>query len=74
MAVATTISAGELSPSPYPAKAGAGRGMSFANFLRFWAVAANRKLVFGPARSAQAPLAEPTMRLRWATSISTFFR
>src|SRR5215813_2018250 len=40
---------GRAWPSPpHVAKIGAGRGMSFASFLRFWAVAANRNSSLAP--------------------------
>jgi hypothetical protein len=53
IAVETTIGSGEMSPFPHVAKIGAGSGMSFASFLRFWAVAASRNsslAPFGPRR------------------------
>jgi hypothetical protein len=41
---ASSAAVGEAKPAvaPYVAKIGAGSGISFASFLRFWAVAANR--------------------------------
>jgi hypothetical protein len=45
--------------APHVAKMGVGRGMSFANFLRFWAVAANRNsslAPFGPRRRNRSSL------------------
>ena len=42
MCSAAAVSGQDRASSPYVAKIGAGRGMSFASFLRFWAVAANR--------------------------------
>ena len=50
--------------SPHVANTGVGRGMSFANFRRFWAVAANRNsslAPFGPLRRNRPSL---SMRLR----------
>src|SRR5882757_6052972 len=52
----------------------AGIARSFASFLRFWAVAASRnssRAPLGP-RSLRRPSLR--MRLRWANSISIFFR
>ena len=49
--------------SPHVAKMGAGSGMSFASFLRFWAVAANRNsslAPFGPRRRNR-----PSLRMRF---------
>ena len=49
--------------SPHRAKAGAGRGMSFASFRRFWAVAAKRNsslAPFGPRRRNR-----PSLRMRF---------
>ena len=46
--LALPVGADVLSPSPHVAKIGAGRGMSFASFRRFWAVAANRNSSFAP--------------------------
>jgi hypothetical protein len=40
--------------APHVAKIGAGSGMSFANFLRFWAVAANRNSSLAPLGRAGA--------------------
>ena len=45
---------------PQAAKTGAGKGMSFASFLRFWAVAANRNsslAPFGPRRRNRLSMA-----------------
>jgi hypothetical protein len=39
---------------PHVAKTGVGRGMSFASFLRFWAVAANRNSSLAPLAEAQS--------------------
>jgi hypothetical protein len=48
MAVAAAIDAFELRPTPHAAKIGAGKGMSFASFRRFWVVAANRNSSLAP--------------------------
>ena len=50
-----------------------GAGKIFANLRRFWAVAARRNSSFAPhvPRSRSRP--SPSIRLRWANSISTFF-
>ena len=50
--------------SPYVAKTGVGRGMGFASFLRFWALAAKRNsslAPFGPRRRDRPSL---SMRFR----------
>ena len=74
IAVVTAIRAGDLSPSPHVAKTGVGRGMSFASFLGFWAVAANRNSSLAPLGPRRRNRSSPRMRLRQANSISTFFR
>ena len=57
---AHSISLGKQSSAfvPHVAKIGAGRGISFASFLRFWAVAANKNsslAPFGPRRRNLTP-------------------
>ena len=54
-----------------------GAGKILASLRRFWAVAASRNSSFAPhaphgPRNRNRP--SPRMRLRWAKSISTFFR
>ena len=49
-------------------------GMSFASFLRFWAVAARWNSSRAPHGPRNRSRRRPRMRLRWANSISTFFR
>jgi hypothetical protein len=51
------VSEAELATPPHAAKIGAGRGMSFASFRRFWAVAANRNSSLAPSNSFSAPAA-----------------
>jgi hypothetical protein len=45
-----------------------------ASLRRFWAVAASRNSSFAPHGPRNLSLFRPRMRLRWAKSISTFFR
>src|SRR6266576_1395745 len=60
--------------SPQIAEVGAGTGISIASLRRFWAVAArwnSSRAPFGPRNRSRSSF---KMRLRWANSISTFFR
>ena len=70
-AVATMFVSGA---SPQVAEVGVGIGISMASLRRFWAVAARRnssRAPFGPRSRSRSSF---RMRLRWANSISTFFR
>ena len=49
--------------SPHVAKMGAGSGMSFANFRRFWAVAANRNSSLAPLGPRRRN--RPSLRMRF---------
>ena len=51
-----------------------GAGKILASFRRFWAVAARRNSSFAPHGPRNRRRPSPRMRLRWAKSISTFFR
>ena len=51
-----------------------GAGNILASFRRFWAVAARRNSSFAPHGPRNRNRPSPRMRLRWAKSISTFFR
>jgi len=56
------------------ASLGAGTGINLASFRRFWAVAArwnSSRAPFGPRNRNRSSF---RMRLRWANSISIFFR
>ena len=44
---------------PHVAKIGSGKGMSFASFRRFWAVAANRNSSLAPLGPRRAQSIEP---------------
>jgi hypothetical protein len=58
----------------HPGVAGCGIGISLASLRKFWAVAARRNsslAPFGPLRRRRSSF---RMRLRWAKSISIFFR
>ena len=58
-ASAAAVSEAKPGAPPHVAKTGAGRGMSFASFRRFWAVAANRNsslAPFGPRRRNRSSL------------------
>ena len=60
--------------SPQVAAIGDGLGISLASLRRFWAVAArwnSSRAPFGPRNRSRSSF---RMRLRWANSISTFFR
>ena len=60
--------------SPQVAAIGDGTGSSMASLRRFWAVAArwnSSRAPFGPRNRSRSSF---RMRLRWANSISTFFR
>ena len=59
--------AGQLEArSPYVAKTGVGRGMSFAViFRRFWAVAANKELVPGNIRLGHGGAIDRAWRMRF---------
>ena len=60
--------------SPQVAAIGDGIGISLASLRRFWAVAArwnSSRAPFGPRNRSRSSF---RMRLRWANSISTFFR
>ena len=59
---------------PQVAKIGAWKGASFASFLRFWAVAANRNSSLAPLGPRRRNRSSLRMRFRCAKSISTFFR
>jgi hypothetical protein len=50
--------------SPHVAKMGAGRGMSFANLRRFWAVAAKRNSSLAPLGPRRRNRSSLRMRLR----------
>ena len=50
--------------SPHRAKAGSRKGMSFASFRRFWAVAANRNSSFAPLGPRRRNRPSLRMRLR----------
>ena len=58
----------------HAARGTCGAGMSFASFRRFWAVAARWNSSRAPHGPRNRSLPKPRMRLRWANSISTFFR
>jgi hypothetical protein len=49
-------------------------GINFASFRRFWAVAARRNSSLAPLGPRRRSRSSRRMRLRWAKSISTFFR
>ena len=49
-------------------------GKILAGLRRFWAVAASRNSSFAPHGPRNRNRPNPRMRLRWAKSISTFFR
>ena len=49
---------------PHVAKIDVGRGMSFASFRRFWAVAANRNSSLAPLGPRRRSLPSPRMRFR----------
>ena len=51
-----------------------GAGKILADLLRFWPVAARRNSSFAPHGPRSRSCTKPRMRLRWAKSISTFFR
>ena len=51
-----------------------GAGKTLASLRRFWAVAARRNSSFAPHGPRNRNRPNPRMRLRWAKSISTFFR
>ena len=51
-----------------------GAGKILASLRRFWAVAARRNSSFAPHGPRNRRRPRPRMRLRWANSISTFFR
>ncbi len=51
-----------------------GAGKILANLRRFWAVAARRNSSLVPHGPRNRSRPKPRMRLRWAKSISTFFR
>ena len=53
---------------------GVGIGISFASFLRFWAVAASRNSSRAPVGPRSRSRSSLRMRLRWANSISIFLR
>ncbi|SDK46249.1 diguanylate cyclase (GGDEF) domain-containing protein [Aliiruegeria lutimaris] len=52
----------------------AGAGRSLASFLRFCAVAARRNSSLAPFGPRSRSRLRPSIRFRWANSISTFFR
>ena len=52
----------------------AGAGSSLASLRRFWAVAARRNSSWAPQGPRSRNRSSLRMRLRWANSISTFFR
>jgi hypothetical protein len=59
------LSAGQSRTSPpHVATTGAGKGMSFASFRRFWAVAANRNSSFAPLGPRRRNRSSPRMRFR----------
>jgi hypothetical protein len=51
-----------------------GAGMSFASLRRCWAGGGEEELVVGASRPSQLEAVEAQDALRWANSISTFFR
>jgi hypothetical protein len=51
-----------------------GAGKILASLWRFWAVAASKNSSFAPNGPRNRNRLRPRMRLRWAKSISTFFR
>ncbi len=51
-----------------------GAGRILASFRRFWAVAASRNSSFAPFGPRNRSRPSRRMRLRWAKSISTYFR
>lgn len=53
---------------------GADGGISLASLRRFWAVAARRNSSLAPLGPLRRSRSSFRMRLRWANSISTFFR
>lgn len=59
---------------PHAARGGAPTGISFAIFLRFWAVAARRNSSRAPHGPRSLKRSSLRMRFRCANSISTFFR
>ncbi len=63
---------GRIAP-PY-AGCGTGMGMSFASFLRFWAVAARWNSSRAPDGPRNRSRSRRKMRFKCANSISTFFR
>jgi hypothetical protein len=71
---------GVLSPKqswaspPYVAKIGAGRGMTFATFRRFWAVTANRNSSLAPFWATEAQSTEPEYALQMSEEHLDFFR
>ena len=56
------------------AMAGVADGMSLASLRKFWAVAARRNSSRAPRGPRSRSRSSFRMRLRWANSISTFFR
>lgn len=59
---------------PPHAVAGVSGGISLASLRRFWAVAARRNSSLAPLGPRRRSRSSFRMRLRWANSISTFFR
>lgn len=71
------VGAGLLSGWDFPFQAGfrlRGCGSSFASFLKLWAVGARWNSSRAPHGPCNRSRPRPRIRLRWAKSISTFFR
>jgi len=72
-ASAAAVSDAKLGSAPHAAKIGAGKGMSFVSFRKFWAVAANRNSSLAPLGPRRRNRSSLRMRFRSSMSVSAPF-